>query len=175
MKSLLGFGLLIGKKMQLEDVTLGFFRLILKIVSRLISLSSSIEAQQSSLIETNQTLYRSKSSKCRICFKLWSLVDTDHLNMPDFHTQIHALLTKMSNNNRNCPVKSLEFLILTLYCYSTNQPGQTQSCNPAVYVVAFWEGSWQTSGSSFFLFTSLRYFFPNTKHSKASNLNISWP
>lgn len=70
MKSLLGFGLLIGKKMQLEDVTLGFFRLILKIVSRLIALSSSIEAQQSSLIETNQTLYRSKSSKCRICFKL---------------------------------------------------------------------------------------------------------
>lgn len=70
MKSLLGFGLLIGKKMQLEDVTLGFFRLILKIVSRLIALSSSIEAQQSSLIETNQTLYGSKPSKCRICFKL---------------------------------------------------------------------------------------------------------
>lgn len=174
MKSLLGFGLLIGKKMQLEDVTLGFFRLILKIVSRLIALSSSIEAQQSSLIETNQTLYRSKSSKCRICIKLWSLVDTGHLNMPDFHTQIHALLTKMPNNNRNCPVKSLEFLILTLYCYSTTQPGQTQSCNPAVYVVAL-EKEVHRWVDPLFFFTSLRYFFPNTKHSKASKLNISWP
>lgn len=117
--------------MQLEDVTLGFFRLILKIVSRLIALSSSIEAQQSSLIETNQTLYRSKSSKCRICFKLWSLVDTDHLNMPDFHTQIHALLTKMSNNNRNCPVKSLEFLILTLLLFykPTRTDTELQQCS----------------------------------------------